>query len=102
MQPPSAPGYYLARFDGIRVEVSAYWTGDRWEYRFPNGITHAIAPPLSWREFPEWKANLPVITYEQNAARSRRMAELYCKSGRDRPEDPMRLLMTGLAEQAQF
>lgn len=99
---PTTPDYYLCRFDGIRTELSAYWTGSGWQYREPNGTTYDIAPPLSWREFPEWNRDVPEVDYIENSKRFPRLQELYRKSGRDRPKDPMRGLFTGLFQEAGF
>ncbi len=99
---PTRPDYYLARFDGIRTEVSVYWTGNSWQYRQPNGITYDIAPPQSWREFPEWSRKLPVVNYVENRQRSEFLAALYRKAGRDRKADPRRGTFTGLFQEAGF
>lgn len=97
---PAELGFYLCRFSDERYEVSTFWTGDRWEYRLPNGTVYPVEP-LSWRPFPEWNRDLPVISYVENSERPRRLAELYRKAGRDRPDHPLHGLFTGLAEEAR-
>ncbi len=102
MTNPTRPDYYLGTFEGFRTEVSVYWTGDRWQFIFPNGTVYDIAPPISWREFPEWRRGLSEVDYVENRQRSEFMAALYRKAGRDRKADPMHGLFTGLFQEAGF
>ncbi len=99
---PTKPGYYLCRVRNLRTEISLYFTGSAWEYRHPNGIVEAVTESLFWREFPEWRRELPEVDYVENRQRSEFLAALYRKAGRDRKNDPRHGTFTGLFQEAGF
>ncbi len=99
---PTSPGYYLCKLRDYRSEISLYFNGEGWEYRYPNGTVLPVTELLFWREFPEWRRDLPAVDYVENSRRYPRLQELYRKAGRDRKDDPQHGLFTGLAQEAGF